>query len=271
MFLSSDLGNSPLIIDERNADKYVADIADPSTPFTGGYVQRDYELGTYASAYRGDIMPRSEWDSHIQRQERDKSSPDDFRIAADVPILDQNGLGYCWMYGTVGAIMTVYAMTGLPVPHLSATGPAAQGKNWANRGGWAGEAIEYIRRYGIPTLDAWPEHSMDRSLPRSPEVQRTAKLHGLVDFAELPRNNFDAAVSVLLDPVDPRPVTLGLNWWGHLVYATKVVKLGAGRYGLKIANSWRPTWGQQGTAVLVESKATAFEQIAVQRVKPRAA
>lgn len=273
MAYESDLGDIPIINDD-SAYLYVDQIRDPSTPFTGGYEARPYErapLGAYATPMNRPLIPRAEWESHIKRQERDKTSPDDWRRMGDVPILDQNGLPYCWCYGMVGAIMTVYAMSGTPVPHLSATGPAAQGKNWRKDGGWAGEAIEYIRKYGIPTLDAWPEHSMDRSLPGKHEVQLSAKQHGIVEFEELPRNSFESLMTVLLDPVDPRPVTLGLNWWGHLVYAVRAVALGSGKFGALIANSWKLSWGKQGCSVLSESKATAFEQIAPLRIQQRAA
>ena len=57
---------------------------------------------------------------------------------------------------------------------------------------------------------------------------------------------------------------MGLNWWGHLVYAIKVTSR-----GILIANSWGLNWGEQGLSVLAWSKSVAFEQIAVERVKPR--
>lgn len=273
MTFTSNLENLS-IIDDWNAHKYVSEIVDPATPYSGGYASRNYGVFNYgfsAPKYTGKVIPRSEWDSHIKRQEEEKSSPDHWHIAGNVPILDQNGLGYCWIYGTVGAIMTAYAQTGMDAPHLSATGPGAQGKNWRNQGGWAGEAIGYIHKYGIPTLDVWPEHSMDRSLPGRHEVQLSAKMHNVVDFEELPRNSFDHLASALLDPQNPRPVTLGLNWWGHLIFATKLVKIGPGRYGVLIVNSWKESWERNGKAVLTESKATAHEQIVVKRVQLRVA
>lgn len=186
-------------------------------------------------------------------------------------IVDGCAVHNCWMYGVVGAIMTAYAQTGGFVPHLSASGPAFQGKNWRNQGGYGGEAIRYIERFGIPELSVWPEHKNDRSLPNKPEVRASAEKHKVIEFLELPRSNFNALMSVLLDPINPRPVSMALNWWGHLVYGVKAVKISAGRYGVKIVNSWKPSWGDQGTSVLAENKATAFEQIAIQRVKVRAA
>lgn len=272
MTFVSNLGSNPFIIDDSNADQFVQQSRDDG--FSTGYEPRPYDTqpeGFFAPVFNSPIIPRSQWDDHIKRQEDEQSSPDHWRIRGGVPVLDQNGYGYCWMYGPVGAIMTAYAQTGGYVPHLSAMGPAAQGKNWRNQGGYGGEAIRYIERFGIPELSVWPEHKNDRSLPNKPEVKASAEKHKVVEFLELPRSNFNALMSVLLDPINPRPVTMALNWWGHLVYGVKAVKISAGKYGVKIVNSWKPSWGDQGTSVLTESKATAFEQIAIQRVKVRAA
>jgi hypothetical protein len=76
-------------------------------------------------------------------------------------------------------------------------------------------------------------------------------------------------MSVLLDPKNPRAVTLGLMWWGHLVYGCKAVKIDRNNYGIKIANSWGGNWEKNGCAVLSESKATAHEYVAIDRVTPR--
>lgn len=265
----SDLGSMP-VIDDSNAKEYADESA--AGGLSRGYVDRDYKRfreGYYAPRYTGPVFPRSQWDDLIKMHDENQSSPDHHRIASGVPVLDQNGLGYCWMYGVVGAIMTAYGQTGMKAPHLSATSAGAQGKRWRNQGGWAGEAIRYIERFGIAELSVWPEHSMNRSLPSRPEVQASARKHKIVQFLELPSRNFDAACSAILDPVNPRAVTLGLNWWGHLVYGTKVVAISARRYGIKIVNSWRPSWGDNGTAVLAENKATAHEYVAVDRVKLR--
>ena len=262
-----EMGFNPPVIDDSNASFFERQVSDPRQPFQGGFEVTDVLQG-FAAPYSRSIIPRSEWDDHIRRQEEQCSSPDHWRLSAKVPVLDQNGYGYCWCYGTVGAIMTAYAQMGDLAPHLSAMGPAWQGKNGRNQGGWAGEAIKYIKKYGIPTLDVWPEHS-NRVDPRDEAVKRSAAMHNIVGYEELPRNNFDALVSALLDPERPVPVTMGLNWWGHLIYGVKAVRIRSGQYGVKIVNSWKPSWGQEGCSVLAESKAKAFEQIAITQVKPR--
>lgn len=268
----SDLGNM-LVIDDANADDFATQTKDGE--FSTGYVERNYArnpFGSYATRFAGEVFPRSQWDDLMKRQDDNQSSPDHWRLRGQVPVLDQNGLPYCWCYGVTGAIMTVYAQMGMnPTPKLSATSAAAQGKGWREQGGWGGEAIEYINKYGLAELDVWPEHSMDRSLPNQEAVKRSAAMHNTTQFLELPQQNFDAAMSVLLHPTNPRPVTLGLMWWGHLVYATKAVKIDSRSYGMKIVNSWRPSWGENGCAVLAENKATAHEYVAIDRVSPRVA
>lgn len=270
----TDLGANPTIIDDSNADFFRAQIMDSSTPFMGGYRERDYvnfKLGHYAPTYRGKIYPRSQWDDLIKQQDDNHSSPWHTHTTQKVPVLNQSNWGYCWCFGTVAGVMNRYAAQGLtPTPHLSAMGPALQGKRGRNEGGWAGEAIRYIGEYGIPTVQTWPETAANLSLAREPAVVADAARHGLVEFEELRSQQFDAAMSCLLDPRDPCPVTLGLMWWGHLVCGLRAVKIDRNTYGIVIVNSWTARWGDNGYGVLVESKATAHEQVAIRRVTPRA-
>ncbi|MFG0261010.1 MAG: hypothetical protein ACF788_01270 [Novipirellula sp. JB048] len=265
----TDPGLEKFIIDDSNASSFAAEVKDPNSPFNGGFNSDQVQQG-FGSPFSRSIIPRREWSDHIKRQEAEKSSPDHWRLRGGVPVLDQNGYGYCWCYGTVGAIMNAYAQTGMQSPHLSAMGPAWQGKRGRNEGGWAGEALGYIEKYGIPELSVWPEHDKNVN-PNDESVKRSAAMHGHVETEELERNNFEALVSALLDPERPTACTIGLQWWGHLIYATKAVEISPGKFGVKIVNSWKKSWGKDGCSVLAENKAIAFEQIAVVRVKPRVA
>lgn len=269
----SDLGGVG-VIDDSNAHEFVAEIKDLSGPFGSGLIERDYKingLGTYAPATKQEVFPRTKWDDLIKRQDENQSSPWHHHKASDVTILDQNGYPYCWMFGTVAGVMNRYAIQGLDVPHLSATAPAAQGKGYRQQGGWAGEAIGYIKQFGIPTVQTWPEHSLDRSLANNHEQQLDAARHGIVTFEEIPAKAFDVAMSMLLDPYNPSPVTMGLMWWGHLVCGLRAVKISSREYGILIVNSWKKTWGDGGFKVLAESKATAQEYVGIRDVKVRAA
>lgn len=269
----TDLG-SVGVIDDSNYSDYVVELNDLSGSFGSGHIERDYAkhgLGTYASPTKQKVYARTQWDDLIKRQDDFNTSPYHHHIASNVEILDQNGYPYCWMFGTVAGVMNRYAAQGLPVPFLSATAPAAQGKNYRQQGGWAGEAIEYIGRFGIPTVKTWPQHSLDPSLARDHEQQLEAKMHGIVRFEEVPQQAFEVAMSVLLDPDNPAPVTLGLMWWGHLVCGLRAVKIARDEYGILIVNSWKKTWGEGGFKVLTESKATAHEYVAIREVLARAA
>lgn len=260
------------LIDDSNAHEFAAQVADGVC--SSGYIDRDYTLrpeGFYAPRFdKQQIYPRSKWPDLAKMQEDNQSSPLHIHKQADIPVLDQNGLPYCWFYGVTAGMMNRYAFSGIrPVPHLSATATAARGKNWKKEGGWGGEAIEYIEKYGVPTVDTWPEHAFDRRY-LTHEMELDSQRHGIVEFEELPSQNFEALVSCLLDPINPRPVTLGLSWWQHLVIALRA-RFDGRAVIIDFVNSWAPTWGDGGFGTLSENKAIAFEQIAVKRVTPRMA
>jgi len=263
--------NGPLpIIDDGNASFFEREIADPNTPFNGGFNSESVIAGL-GNPFSRTIMPRSEWDDNIRRQEAEQSSPDHWRLAGGVPVMDQSNWGFCWFYGLIGAVNTAYAQTGMEGLRLNPWPTAYLGKNGRNVGGWAGEGLGYFDKWGTPEESVWDPNNKtnDRALFQDHGVQLNSKMHNAIETEELERNNFDALVSALLDPERPTPVTMGLQWWGHLIYATKAVKISNGKYGVKIVNSWKPSWGEQGCAVLAQNKATAFEQIAIVRVKPR--
>jgi hypothetical protein len=262
--MSFNVDNYPIIDDSNFADVVQSGIEGGMG--TGYDTANAMPFGTVANAAKITRIPERDYAEHIARQDRDESSPFHWFRRFDVAILNQGSWGYCWMYGLVGAIQCRYAMAGHNPPHLNAHYPAWLGKRGANRGGWAGEALPYIEQWGVPEIGVFPGHPSNRAAFERGEVRVSAELTKVVEFSELPRNDLNALCSVLLDPINPRPVTMGLNWWGHLVYAVKVTPR-----GILIANSWGSNWGEQGLSVLAWNKSVAFEQIAVERVKPRAA
>jgi len=270
MTYQSDLGANPLIIDDGNAAKLVDQWRQEGLTFGG--MQRDYNSAPFGSASRPskDFQYTFESDrgklrDRIQRADENKTAPDDWRISADVPVLDQGQWGYCWFFGCCGAMLNCYAMTGGVVPHLNAFPTAYRIKNGRNEGGWGEEALRGIEQYGVVEDSLWPGLEAKMSNWDRQEVKANAALHKVTESLELPRRDILALVSVLTDPRNPRPVTVGYDWWGHLIYA---VRAGwkDGKFLVKIVNSWKETWGEKGTAWLTESKAIASEQIAIQRV-----
>lgn len=234
-------------------------------PGMGGLQERDfdqYPFGSYCDPSGNALIPRTEWRERIEALEVARATAEHTCEWAKVPILNQMVLPYCWVYGTVGVMMASYAGAGMPVPHLSATSLGAKILNYQKRGGWAGMAIEGNQQYGVSTLEYWPEAALDRRYD-TPEQRANAELHRAAEWLELPPNSFDAVASELLRG---RAVTLALNWWGHLVYATKLIRDARGFFGVLIRNSWGTDWESGGKAILMEAKATPAEAFIVRSV-----
>jgi len=273
MSYQSDLGSDPLIIDDSNAAEFVQRWRDEGRAF--GMVPRDYRIAPFGSASKpavdlsmGPILQRSQFADAIKRADEARCTPDDWRKAMEVPIQSQTDWGYCWFFGTCTAVEVTYAMTGHKCPNLNPFPTAYRIKNGRNQGGWAEQALKGIEKWGIPQHSVWQGNKADMSLWDKPEVIASANRHKVTASLELPQNNFAALVTSLTHPKFARPVTMGLNWWGHLVCAVRAVALPGGGFGILIVNSWGPSWGQNGTGVLVESKSIAFEQIRIERCTP---
>ena len=273
MAYQSDLGDSPLIIDDSNAADFVQRWRDEGRAF--GMVPRDYQAAPFGSASRpavdlsmGAILQRSQFADAIKRADEARTTPDDWRKAMEVPIQNQGSWGYCWAFGAVTAMTVTYAMTGHVAPNLNPFPVAYRIKGGRNQGGWAEQAYKGVADFGVPTHDVWAGNKEGMSQWQSPEVIASANRHKVTASLELPQNNFAALVTSLTHPKFARPVTMGLNWWGHLVCAVRAVALDGGKFGILIVNSWGSGWGQAGCGVLVESKSIAFEQIRIERCTP---
>ena len=267
----TDPGLGKFVIDDDNYEHFVKEIKDPNKPGVfGAFDDKQVQTG-FASPFSRSVIPRSQWKGLIEFHEANRSSPDHWRLHAKVPVMNQASWGYCWGYGTGGAINTRYAMTGYKGIRLNPFPTCYRIKNGRNQGGWGGEFLKGADDYGIPEEKIWPPDTKDGSLLKSHEYELNSKMHNAVVTEELERENFDALCSAILDPERPCPVTMGLQWWGHLIYGVKVVEIRPGQFGIKIVNSWKPSWGQDGCSVLAESKARAFEQIAIVSIEQRVA
>ncbi len=261
----SDLAGS-IIIDDTNFQQFAGDGSVRGHAMSRGYTPRDYvsnPFGSYAQPFSNrDLIPRDQWAERIEEQERNGATLAHLHDHYKLPILDQNGYGYCWCYGTVKAAMLARAVAGLPTVYLSASSLAAKIKNYRNEGGWAGQAVQGWKKYGCSTIEFWPEADVDPKYD-TPAQRENAKRHSLLEWTELPEQSFDALVTSLLLGM---PTTMALMWWGHLVCGLRPVVLGRNDFGVEIVNSWRESWGNGGKAVLRESKATPHEAIAVRSV-----
>jgi hypothetical protein len=245
----------------------------------GGLVSRNYDIepvGSTLQIHTGQLFPRKDWPELIREQERRNASPLAVHKWNDCPILDQGRLRYCWVFAVTAAVMNRYAFMGInePVPHLSATAAGAQGKRFRNAGGYASEGCRYVEKYGLPTVEHWPERSMDRTLPHDPHVKKSAERHDLIQFGDMDAGDLDLAVSALIDPDGAVPVTFSLPWWKHAVCGLAMRYRGGDAtklesYGLTFVNSYGLDWGQNGYNTISGHQLQGNEYIAVKQVKSR--
>jgi hypothetical protein len=206
----------------------------------------------------GTPIPRSQWADMI----RAGSGLAAFNALAtnNIQAKDQNGLGYCWVYGSTRAVELRRVLEGLPQLDLSPESVGGPCTNWRNQGGYAGEAFTQIQNAGI-----CESSYMDAPCSLHPSRWKTgwqdnAKLHEAVDWYNIDGSDsgpiFDEVISCLLNN---SPVAAGLGWWGHLICFIAPVLLADGSVGVLFQNSWGvdwPTTGANGLAILTESRAT---------------
>ena len=224
---------------------------------------------TFAQAADVPLIPMNEWPDRIAFKVTGKSQLSDIRNTANngqpIPSLDQNGRGYCWAHSATAAAILLRAVSGMPYVRLSAYAVACIIKNYRDQGGWGAQGLDFIRERGVPSVDYWPEKSVSPSNDK-PETWENAARHkvseGFIDLdaAQYDRRlTFQEVGTCLLCNI---PVVSDFNWWGHSVCAMDLVDVeptraatDPRRYGVRIWNSWRDSWGTNGTGVLTGSKA----------------
>ena len=171
----------------------------------------------------------------------------------------------CWAHSCTAAAILLRAVAGMPYVRLSAYAVACIIKNYRDQGGWGAQGLDFIRERGVPSVEHWPEKSVDRSND-NPATWENAALHkvseGFIDLDEPQydrRLTFQQVGTCLLSNI---PVVGDFNWWGHSVCVMDLVDVDTSkpatdmrRYGVRIWNSWRDSWGTNGTGVLTGSKA----------------
>lgn len=269
-----------LIIDDDNWRQFV-DYRVDGHEMGHGLVERDYSQhpqGCYfaAAAWAPDAptVPRSEWSARIKEMERTKSRLSDLRMIANrgkpIPSLDQNGEGFCWAYSTTSAMMMLRAVQGLPYVRLSAHAVGCKVKGFRDQGGWSAQSLDFIVRYGVPSVEAWPEKSMSRSHDNEKTWENAARHKPTEGWVELSAPiydrdlTFDQVMTCLLHRI---PVPSDFNWWGHAVCAVDPVEVEPGSFGVRIWNSWRDSWGTLGMGVLRGSKAIPDNAVAPRAIR----
>lgn len=264
--------------------------------FGRGYVERDYEkypVGYAKSTKPLDmpLIPESEIPDRIKFLEDNKATLEDIRdrgaFGEQIPSLDQNGQGYCWMYDAVMCLMILRAKSNLSYKRLSAHAAACKVKSFRDEGGWGPQGVEFLGDKGCPTIDKWAEKSMSRQYDTAETWAEAAKYKIVDQWADLQTPAYDRKLSkqqVVTMILSGYPVAGDFMWWGHSVCILRIIngvaqfgrcRLDSGKLlndviqfdkvwgtntftgGLStgIINSWTDSWGKKGIGILTGNQA----------------
>lgn len=258
MFLSDLRGQE--LIKERTKEPLPKVLQDGKVG--SGYIERDYTaipVGSIEFATRMPIktIPRSQWSAMIERNEKLGATLSAIRRQHQLKSSNQGKLGYCWIHGCVNGMRLLRARHQQSYADLEPTSAGAIIKNYRNQGGNTPEAIRHLAKVGVATTEFWKPNSLDRKLD-TPAMRENSARHRLTEWWELKSNSFEELATCLLLGF---PVTIGLSWWGHMIVAMDLVKIGSDEFGVRIWNSWGDGWGDRGEKILVQQKAIAFDQM----------
>lgn len=295
------LRDDDFVIDDENFDATCRNQKIDGLPVQYTLIPRDYNAHPVGSYNKGPgmravtdvpLIPMEEWPERIKELAATKSQISDFRNVSGpnggpIPSLDQNGYGYCWFHSPTSAAMLLRAIAGLPYVRLSAFAGACIIKNFADQGGWGAAGLDFFvngltkngRKYlGVPSVQFWPEKSTNRALANDDAVWQDALNHVITEgFIDLDAAAYDRKLSIqqqgscLLHKI---PTVLDFNHWSHSVAGMDLVDVDPGlsardpmRYGQRIWNSWKDSWGANGTGVLTRNKAWADGATAPRAIK----
>lgn len=213
-----------------------------------GLIPRDFKshpVGSlsYAPRMVMKTYPRDEWKDRIKEKTAAKSWIWD-RCKNRIPILDQDGYGWCWNHSLAGAAMCAREAANLDFVQLS---PCSLGYvvGWdMNSGAWIGDALKAIQQHGICASPPFPMLTHD---PRywDAKAQQIAAMHKFQCF-DLDSNIWDELVTCALDNIVHDN---GIHDWGHSTYGGVEMRWNdsKNRPEMRQVNSWNKTWGEDGT------------------------
>ena len=228
-------------------------------PRPAGHNTRAYSLPLLAA---GPLIPRSDWSAALQEQIGRKSLISQMQTWEPD---DQDGYPICWAAGTCAAFSTARVLQGLPYVRISGMSVAVP-ISGGHRGGYEGDAVEYLTRTGGASVDVWEYANPNGASSSDPRVQESRKHHIALESYEC--DGFDEFANAFLLG---RPCTVSYNWWSHVVMACDLVEIERGSFGVRIRNNWGD-WGASndhgvsGYQVLREGHGTPSGGFAFQQV-----
>lgn len=261
MTFSSQIHPLEPVIDNSNYAEYCIDPLVAGEQMGRGLVARDFEkhpLGGLAAKFDMPLIPESQWAERIEYLEQTKSRLSDLARGLQIPVKSQGNTNYCWINAPVWCVELNRAAQGQSHVELSPASVGCKIKNFRNQGGWGTEGLEYIIEHGVVPAEMWPANAITRRHDTE-AAWIEAEKYKVSEWWDLEPGNFDQLMTCVLNLV---PVAVGYNWWGHEVTALDGVILSRGKVGIRIGNSWGPSWGDNGFGILTRSKATPDDAVA---------
>lgn len=223
-----------------------------------GLIYRDFEAvprGALPGAAHPDTIRSLSW-AEIkelwEEQVSQKSTIEDVMIHAGVKIKHQQQIPYCWEFATTLGAEAARALLGEKHVPLS---PASNGclvTGFVARGGYGREAIQGALKFGYVPSEFWPDTAIDRRY-KNADTDKYRELYKASAYTELNQNDLQQMATCI---VLRKPVSLGLDWWGHQILAVGLkFNNGVATPDFKIWNSWGTQWGDQGTGYLSPNRA----------------
>jgi hypothetical protein len=263
----------PLIIDDTNWKTQLGDgravvVGGEKFLLSGMPKPPGHDSRSYSKLFGAEIpkIPRSEWPARIKEQSARKSRISDHQRW---PCDNQGSFPTCWSAGTCQTYSTARVMQ-LGMEHyvrisaMSLAVPISGGR----RGGYEGDAVEYLTRHGGVDAKLWG-YTDPGNHDSDPQVQANRILHKALETYEC--EGFDEFATALLLNF---PCTVSYNWWSHVVMLTDLVEIEPGSFGFRIRNNWGEGYGDKGEygfggyAIFREGRGTPSGGFAFRQVTP---
>lgn len=208
-----------------------------ATPFSQSTIDAGFGAGV--------TIPKSEWQARIKEIEDLESGCDHF---CSFDPWDQNGIPYCWCNGGTQAASTKRVMQGHSFIHFSAASVGGPVSGYRSVGGWGGDTINYLSKYGAVDEKLWPNNAIKSSLDTA-EAKENRNNHKVLEWIEC--ETWDEQITCGLLGF---PSSCDYGWWSHVVMGCRPVWVD-GTAAWMIRNSWgdwgdKNKYGKYGFAVL---------------------
>ena len=249
-----------LVIDDDNFREHIGDgetVVIDGKPRAFGCVRTPGRMRaapnlTFADA-GVELIPESQWKARATKLIDEGA--DLKTLTYDLPALDQDGVGQCWMFGHCGAMRTLSRRQGgvlrLPSVQSLAYSLRSDYRSWGVRGGDPADSMEALMEHGAARDELWPtDPDVGRnSKYATAEAEADRQANRLLVGIELGHEHdiWQELISCLLQGIGGG---VAFNWWGHHVEAIAYLPNG----NLLIRNSWGNGWGDRGFGELAGAK-----------------